>query len=321
MVRVFFLVGLIGLVALVVWGVQEKKGEKLMVQNKTMQFNELTPEEERVIVHKGTEMPFTGKYYKHNDDGTYTCRRCNAPLYESTDKFESGCGWPSFDDAIPGAVKQVPDVDGRRTEIVCASCGGHLGHVFFGEGYTDKDTRFCVNSVSLDFVAEGTETIKQAMAYFAGGCFWGMEYFFEKADGVIDARSGFMGGDKKNPNYKEVCAGNTGHAEVIEVAYDPTKTNYETLARLFFEIHDPTQVNRQGPDVGYQYRSAIYYVNDEQKQVAERLIGILKEQGYKVVTEVTKADTFWVAEDYHQDYYEKNGHQPYCHGYTKRFPS
>ena len=290
----------------------------LLPQENILKYNELTPEEERVIINKGTERPFTGKYNNNKEKGTYICKRCNEPLYVSEDKFDSHCGWPSFDSEIPGAVRHFPDADGIRTEIICNNCGAHLGHIFMGEGYTEKNVRHCVNSISLTFIPEKKESIKEK-AYFAGGCFWGMEYFFHKEPGVISTRVVYMGGHKKNPTYKEVCSGTTGHVETIEVVFDPSHTTFERLTRLFFEIHDPTQINRQGPDIGEQYRSAIFYVNDEQKQTAERLIKLLIDKGYKVATELAPADTFWEAEQYHQDYYKKNGQKPYCHIYTKRF--
>lgn len=285
---------------------------------KTMTYNNLTPDEERVIVHKGTEAPFSGKYDHFTGAGTYTCKRCGAALYRSKDKFDSGCGWPSFDDEIPAAVQRSVDADGRRTEITCAACGAHLGHVFEGEQFTAKNVRHCVNSISLNFVP-ADQGIKTEKAYFAGGCFWGVEYWMKQANGILSTRVGYMGGHTDNPTYKQVCSGTTGHAETMEVVFDPEKTNFETLARLFFEIHDPTQVNRQGPDVGDQYRSAVFYVDDAQKTTVERLIDLLKAKGYRVATEVSKAGPFWEAEGYHQDYYEHTGHQPYCHAYQKRF--
>ena len=308
-------------------------------------WKKLTPEEERVIVRKGTEMPFTGEYYHFDQDGTYTCRRCGAPLYRSSDKFDSGCGWPSFDDEIPGAVLRSVDADGRRTEITCARCGGHLGHVFEGEGMTEKNVRHCVNSISLGFTPEdetaadatgatdasttgaaaapagGTNAsaTKTETAYFAGGCFWGTEHLLAEHDGVISARSGYMGGRTKDPTYKEVSSGTTGHAETVEVVFDPSKVSYEDLAKFFFEIHDPTQVDRQGPDVGRQYRSEIFYANPAQKAAAEKLVRTLEGKGLRIATKLTAAGPFYVAEDYHQDYYAMTGGEPYCHAYTKRF--
>jgi peptide methionine sulfoxide reductase msrA/msrB len=281
-------------------------------------YNKLTPEEEAVIIHKGTERPFTGRFLDQHEDGTYVCKRCDAPLYKSDYKFDSHCGWPSFDDEIPGAVRRETDSDGMRTEILCNNCGGHLGHVFIGEGLTDKNIRHCVNSISLSFVSD-EKSHKYERAYFAGGCFWGVEHYFHNVDGVISSTVGYMGGGKDNPSYAEVCTGNTGHAETMEVEYDPALVSYEQLARLFFEIHDPTQIDRQGPDVGDQYRSAVFYANDTQKTITEKLISILKDKGYKVATEVSPAGAFWKAEDYHQEYYQKKNGQPYCHSYQKKF--
>ena len=281
-------------------------------EGEEMKYNELNSAEERVIVHRGTERPFSGKYYQNKENGTYICKRCGAPLYRSEDKFDAHCGWPSFDDEIPGAIKRVPDADGRRTEIICNNCGAHLGHVFTGEKMTGKDIRHCVNSISLNFIP-AQEKVQTKKAYFAGGCFWGTEYLFQNAEGVISSRVGYMGGRKQDPTYREVCGGSTGHTEAIEVVYDPAETTYEKLARLFFEIHDPTQVNRQGPDIGEQYRSAIFYLDEEQKQTAEKLIRILGEKGYEIATELTPAGTFWEAEEYHQDYYRNRGGSPYCH--------
>ncbi len=286
----------------------------------TMKYNSLTPEEEYVILKKGTERPWTGELLENKEKGTYTCKQCDAPLYLSEDKFDSHCGWPSFDDEIKGAVKRVPDADGMRTEIICANCGGHLGHVFLGEGFTDKNTRHCVNSISMNFVPAAQEKENTtSRAIYAGGCFWGVEYFMQQKDGVISVISGYIGGNKDNPTYQEVCYTNTGHAEAVEVVFDPSKITYEELTRLFFEIHDPTQVDRQGPDIGNQYRSEIFYIDEDQRRTAENLIFILKSKGYQVATKVTRATTFWPAEDYHQDYYEQKGTLPYCHGYTKRF--
>ncbi len=282
-------------------------------------LRKLTPEEARVILHKGTEAPFTGKYDDFFEEGTYVCKQCGAPLYKSSDKFRSECGWPSFDSEIRGAVKRIPDADGMRTEIVCAACGAHLGHVFTGEQLTPRNTRFCVNSISLDFIPAGSAKPVSDTAIFAGGCFWGVEYYMHMIPGVISTEAGYTGGNTDHPTYREVCSHKTGYAEAVRVVFNPSMTTYETVARTFFEIHDPTQMNRQGPDRGDQYRSAIFYRNKEQKETAEMLIGLLQQKGYNVVTMVTPASFFWKAEDYHQQYYAKEGGTPYCHGYVKRF--
>jgi len=280
----------------------------------------LTPLEKHVIVDKGTERAFSGKYVNTKEKGVYSCKVCDAPLYKSDDKFDSHCGWPSFDDAIPGAIKEVTDKDGRRTEILCANCGAHLGHVFKGEGMTAKNVRHCVNSISLNFDKKKvTSKMPLAKAYFAGGCFWGVEYYLEKLDGVKEVTSGFMGGTLKDPTYYQVVRTKTGHLETVEVVYDPKKVSYETLVKTFFEIHDPTQADGQGPDIGSQYLSAIFVNTKEEHKVVERLIGLLEKKGLKIATKVLEKTPFYKAEEYHQDYYDRKGSTPYCHGYVKRF--
>ena len=226
------------------------------------------------------------------------------------------CGWPSFDQEIQGAVSKQPDADGQRTEITCTNCGAHLGHVFYGEGLTDKDTRHCVNSISMIFVPEKSEA-KIDTAIFSSGCFWGTQFYFNKLDGIISTTVGYTSGHTDAPTYQEVCAGNTGHLEAIEVIYDISKINYEAVCKYFFETHDFTQTNGQGPDIGEQ--SAIFYRTMEQKQIAEKIVKILIEKGYKVATSLRPAKKFWKAEDYHQEYYEKKGSSPYCHIYKKIF--
>jgi peptide methionine sulfoxide reductase msrA/msrB len=285
---------------------------------KDIPLKPLTKEEKRVIIDKGTEWPFTGKYYKHKEKGIYKCKQCGAHLYNSSDKFESNCGWPSFDDEIKGAVKRSVDADGRRTEITCARCGAHLGHVFLGEGYTAKNTRHCVNSISLDFEPDAVQG-SYKKAYFAGGCFWGVEYYLEKQDGVKEVLSGYMGGGLKNPSYRDVSRGNTGHLEVVEVTYDPNKVTYESLAKLFFEIHNPEQTNGQGPDIGSQYLSAIFVSDANERKTVKKLIEILRSKGMKPATKILDKKEFYKAEDYHQDYYERHNKKPYCHAYRKIF--
>lgn len=187
---------------------------------------------------------------------------------------------------------------------------------------TDKNIRHCVNSVSMKFVSSDDmkktdQSIKSA--YFAGGCFWGVEHLMQQQPGVISVESGYMGGEIENPTYEQVCSKTTGHLEVVALSYDPSQVSFETLTKLFFEIHDPTQHDGQGPDIGNQYLSAIFYTDDNEKEISESLIKILEGKGLTIATRVLPKATFWKAEDYHQDYYQKNGQQPYCHQYKKLF--
>lgn len=274
----------------------------------------LTPTQKHILIDKGTESAFSGKFIESKEatKGRYLCRNCGLVLFRETDQFTSGCGWPSFDDEIEGTIKEQTDTDGRRCEIVCARCDGHMGHVFRGEGATSKSLRHCVNSVSIEFVNDQT-VLDTEEIILAAGCFWGVEHLMKQLDGVLIAESGYIGGNENNPTYEAVCAKKTGHLEAVRVVFDVAKINLEAILKFFFEIHDFAQTNGQGPDLGPQYLSGIFVFSDEQKVVAENVISILTEMGHDVATRIYPMSTFWIAEDYHQDYYAQKGTEPYCH--------
>lgn len=278
----------------------------------------LTPEAKGIICDKKTEYPHSGIYNELKTQGSYICRRCGWALFRADSQFASGCGWPSFDVEIDDHVKHLPDLDGIRTEIVCKRCDAHLGHVFKGEHITVKNTRYCVNSLSIDFVANGdVNDTKEAIV--AGGCFWGVEHLLGQMEGVLKVESGYTGGTTSNPSYDAVCSGHTGHLEAVRVVFDTDKTDYQSVIKRFFEIHDPTQSSGQEPDIGSQYQSAVFYFNETQKHITEQLIQQLKNNNYDVVTKLIPVHPFWAAEAYHQNYYVKNNKQPYCHSPVNRF--
>lgn len=278
----------------------------------------LSPVVYSVACQKATEPPFSGQFLKPGPIGTYLCRACGLPLWESNHQFPSHCGWPSFDDRRTHAIKEVKDIDGVRTEIICERCRSHLGHVFRGEGFTSKNQRDCVNSVMLEFVPqvhlEDTDEI-----IVAGGCFWGIEYWFRQQPGVLLTECGYIGGTLENPDYDTICQGHTGHYEAVRVLFNPQKTSTKILLKIFFEIHDPAQHFGQGPDIGSQYQSAIFCFNSEQQKIAEELIKQLKDKQIIASTKLLPMSPFWPAETYHQNYYSKHQKVPYCHIYTPRF--
>ena len=268
-------------------------------------FSGLTFEEKHILKDKGTEAPFTGEYNEHFEAGIFICRACDNPLYESNTKFNSGCGWPSFDDEIEGAITHYEDLSGGRvrTEICCKKCDGHLGHVFVGEQITAKDTRHCVNSLSIRFKSYS----KLQRATFGAGCFWSVEKLFKATEGVYLTSVGYMGGDTDNPTYKEVCTGTTNHVEVVDLYFNAEKVSYFILLNLFWANHNPTTLNRQGFDNGTQYRSIVFYHNEQQLIEVEQSIKEQQENWEdKIVTQVIDSSTFYRAEEYHQNYLNKN---------------
>lgn len=278
----------------------------------------LTPFCKDVALSKATEAPFSGRFIHPQAQGSYLCRRCGLGLWQIQDQFLSQCGWPSFDDRNPNTILEIMDADGRRTEILCQRCHSHLGHVFRGEGFTHKNQRDCVNSIMLDFTP--INHIKDSLEIIvAGGCFWGVEYWFMQTPGILLTECGYTGGHQDYPSYADVCQGITGHYEALRVVFDPNITSEEKLFRLFFEIHNPYQDNGQGPDIGQQYESAIFYYDIKQKNITNNQLTLLSKGNQTPKTTLYEVTTFWPAESKHQQYYHKNGHLPYCHIPKKRF--
>lgn len=297
--------------------------------------NSLSDEQYKVTQQCGTEPPFRNAYWNNHEAGIYVDIVTGEPLFSSKDKFDSGTGWPSFTKPIDGTnLKEVKDASHGmiRTEVKSESGDSHLGHIF-PDGPTNKEApsgtgmRYCINSASLKFIpiselrekgyGEYLNLFQQTeVAILAGGCFWGMEELLRKLPGVTAVEVGYTGGNRENPIYDQVHTGSTGHAEAVKINFDPTKTSYEDILRFFFKIHDPTTKNRQGNDVGTQYRSAIFYEDEKQHQKALKIIEEVeasKKWPAPIVTEVVPASNWYKAEDYHQDFLQKNPGGYTCH--------
>ncbi len=292
----------------------------------------LTPEQYTCTQEEGTEAPFKNPYWNNHEDGIYVDVVSGQPLFSSLDKYDSGTGWPSFTKPIEDqsvTTKSDHKLGVERTEIRSSIASSHLGHVF-DDGPGPGGKRFCINSAALKFVplkkmAEsgyGTYLFAFAkkenwsVATLSGGCFWGMEDLLHKIPGVVVTQVGYTGGKLAHARYEDVKTGKTGHAESVQILFDPKKLKYEDLLLQFFKMHDPTTTDRQGNDVGSQYRSSIFYADEEQKKTAEKVIKRVNASGKwgkPIVTQVVPLGDFWLAEDYHQDYLIKHPDGYTCH--------
>lgn len=271
----------------------------------------LTEEQYYITRQKGTERANSSDLCTFFEAGKYTCVCCETLLFDSAEKFDSGTGWPSFTQPIKdNVIAYYKDRSHGmyRIETTCNTCDAHLGHVF-QDGPMPSGLRYCMNALALKKVES-----MERKATFGGGCFWCTEAIFQNLKGVVTVESGYSGGRISNPTYREVSSGITGHAEVIEFTYNPAEISYEDLVKIHLTTHNPTTLNQQGADMGTQYRSVIFYRNEEEKTIALNVIKELKATyDDMIVTEVAMFEHFYPAEDYHQNYYNENRDQNrYC---------